>query len=124
MLNRGSCNNFPPKKRSDGHTIVVFKNVLDEDNKWKTPSLQYTKGSSFLRVIRGEGVIEQHDRRGSKYKYIVKTKYEETEANPKGCNPILRVQFMASKEFMHDNVGIDKLSKFMTLNPNNTSRRV
>jgi hypothetical protein len=110
-LNSGSCSYFPPKKRSDGHRIVVLQNELDEKNNWKTPSLQGEQGFRFLQPIRGEGGIERHDRRGSNYKYIVKTKYERPE-HRKGCNPILRVQFMASKEYKHDNVGIDKPSKF------------
>ena len=109
-----------PSDRSpyNGHRIRVFKNELDENDRWeKADSVKNTYTN--VKPPTGKKLsIEKYDKLtegvGGRwyYRFMARATYIKPDpfyGNQEGCNPILRIQFLATEKNEKDAFGyVDK----------------
>ena len=79
-----------------------------DDNKWKAPKHQKDFYDVYRPNVYREHDIRKHDRANRNYRFLVKTSIISAKKR-KACNPILRVQFMATEEHEKKRGGVGNI---------------
>ena len=120
IIFRGSCSDFPPNKRSKGgHRLFVLPNEINENGAWIDKEKKKKEGDYAKRAnLRGQYIsIEKYDKMGRDiggdyYRFIARSEYINPD-HKAGCNPLLRVQFFATKKNEEQNIGYDNECKYL-----------
>ena len=109
FIHSGKCYRTPAS-RGNGYRVWVIPNSLNENNTWKSPNNQGKVYKHFYHHKRQDKELQrivlerEFDSYGKGYRFIVRTVYEDSGFRY-GCNPILRIQFMATESNKQTNCG-------------------
>ena len=98
-----SCTNTP-KSRGDGFRVFVTANKLSKTNQLKTIAIQESiYDTSYVHIRQDKSVEYLDELKNGEYRFIIRAEYLQTFRY--GCNPLLRIQFMASDKGKYGNCG-------------------